>query len=205
MRRDDLKFPFHLILHPFDGFWDLKYEGKGRLRIALAILVLVVLTVILQRKFAGLLVNFNDPRYLNSLEDLTFTMLPFLLWCTANWAVSTLMDGEGKFLEIVTASGYALVPLVLIQLPMIYISRFMIMEETAFYYLLNTFAALWFVYLLFVGMMTIHGFTPGKTVLTMLLSVIVMGIIVFLGALVFSLLQQIYWFIINVYRELIFR
>ncbi len=59
--------------------------------------------------------------------------------------------------------------------------------------------------LLFVGSMTIHQYSAGKTVLTMFLSVIVMLIIVFLGTLVFSMMQQIYTFLVNVYREIIFR
>jgi uncharacterized membrane protein len=103
------------------------------------------------------------------------------------------------------ATGYALVPIILIYVPMTIISRFMAQEETAFYYLMTSIAFLWFILLLFVGTMTVHQYTAFKTVLTMALTVIVMGIIVFLGALVFSMLQQIYEFIVNVYREIIFR
>lgn len=205
MKQDYLKFPLHVIVHPFDGFWDMKYEQKGRLRVALAIVALLILAMILQKQFAGFLVNFNDPRRMNSLGEIVFVLFPFLLWCTANWSVTTLMGGEGKFRDIVMATSYALVPMVLIYPPLTLASRFMVQEETAFYYLLNTVAVLWFLGLLFVGIMTVHQYTPSKTVLTMILTVIVMGIIVFLGTLIFSMLQQIYEFIANIYRELIFR
>jgi hypothetical protein len=183
----------------------MKYEGKGRVNIALIILGLLVITVILQRQYAGFLVNFNDPRTLNSLNDLSFTVLPFFLFCVANWSVTTLMDGEGKFKEIVMASGYALLPLVLINLPLTFISRFLTQEETAFYYLINSFAAFWFLYLLFIGIMTVHQFTVAKTVVALLLTVIAMGIVVFLGMLAISMATQIYYFILNIYRELLFR
>ncbi|MNP82305.1 hypothetical protein D3C76_1809040 [compost metagenome] len=59
--------------------------------------------------------------------------------------------------------------------------------------------------LLFIGMMTVHQYTVIRTIITMVLTLIVMGIIVFLGALVFSMLQQLYEFGYNIYRELIFR
>ncbi|WP_274361294.1 Yip1 family protein [Paenibacillus thermotolerans] len=205
MKPEHYKFPFRVILHPFDGFWDLKYEGKGKVRIALIILALLVLNVILQRQFSGFLVNFNDPRNLNSLDDIQFTVLPFFLFCIANWSITTLMEGEGKFKEIVMATGYALLPLVIINIPLTYISRFMTQEETAFYYLLNSFAGTWFLFLLFVGIMTVHQYTAVKTVITLGLSVIAMGIVVFLGTLAFSMATQIYYFILNIYRELIFR
>jgi hypothetical protein len=205
VKQDFIKFPLHVIVHPFDGFWDMKYEGRGKVRVALAVLLLVVITMILQKQYAGFLVNFNDPRVLNSLNDLEFTVLPFFLWCISNWSITTLMEGEGKFKEIVMATAYALVPLILINLPMIVASRFMAQEETAFYYLFNSIAVIWFLYLLFVGIMTVHQYTAAKTVLTMILTVLVMGIIVFLGTLAYSLVQQIIWFVVDIYRELIFR
>lgn len=205
MKQEFLKFPFHLILHPFDGYSDIKFEGRGRMRVALTILALVVLTVVVQKQYAGFLVNFVDPRTLNSLEDIAFTVLPFFLFCVSNWAVTTLMEGEGKFREIVMAAAYALLPIALINLPMTFVSRFMTQEETAFYWLLNSFSGFWFLFLLFVGLMTVHQYTPAKTVWTLFLTVLVMGFIVFLGTLAMSLGMQIYWFIYDVYREILFR
>jgi hypothetical protein len=205
MKPEHYKFPFHVILHPFDGFWDMKYEGKGKARVAMIILALFVLSIILQRQFAGFLVNFNDPRELNSLDDIQFTVLPFFLFCLANWSITTLMEGEGKFKEIVMATGYALLPLALVNLPMTYISRFMTMEETSFYYLINYFAVIWFFYLLFVGIMTVHQYTATRTIFTLILTVIAMGIVVFLGSLMISMGMQMYYFVIDIYRELIFR
>ncbi|MEO3946632.1 YIP1 family protein [Gorillibacterium sp. CAU 1737] len=205
MLRDFVSFPLHLIVHPFDGFWDLKYEKRGKMKVALSIIFLTFLAIVVQKQFAGFLVNFNDPRQLNNLNELVYLVFPFFLWCIANWSVTTLLEGEGKFSEIVMASSYALVPMVLIYFPMTLFSRFMAQDETAFYYLLNSIAAIWFVLLLFVGIMTVHQYTASKTIVTMILSVIVMVIIVFLGALVFSMIQQIYEFIMNIYRELIFR
>ncbi|HEX7056901.1 MAG TPA: Yip1 family protein [Bacilli bacterium] len=205
MKHDLIKFPLHIIVHPFDGFWDLKYEGKGKARVALLIVLLMVLTVIVQKQYAGFLVNFVDPRALNSMDDLVYTVIAFLLFCIANWSVTTLMEGEGKFKEIVMATGYALLPLVLINLPMTFLSRIMTQEETPFYYLMNFLAAIWFIFLLFVGNMTVHQYTAAKTVFTLMLTVIAMGFIVFLWSLAFSLGMQIYWFIYDVYRELVFR
>ncbi|MEK5024173.1 MULTISPECIES: YIP1 family protein [unclassified Paenibacillus] len=205
MRQDFIKFPLHLIVHPFDSFWDMKYEGKGKIRVTLTILLLVVISMILKNQFAGFLVNYNDPRHLNSIIQLLTIVFPFFLWCLSNWAITTLMDGEGKFKEIMMATGYALVPIVIIYTPMIIASRFMAEEETAFYYLMMSISSIWFVALLFVGIMTVHQYTVLKTVVTMLLTVVVMGIVIFLGTLVLSMLQQIIEFFVNIYRELTFR
>src|SRR4029453_18789058 len=102
------KYSFHVLFHPFDGFWDLKYDNKGKLRVSLAILLLLTVATILQRQYSGFVVNFNNPTELNSVNELKYIVLPFVLWCVSNWSLTTLMDGEGKFREIITATGYAL-------------------------------------------------------------------------------------------------
>ena len=205
MKHEWIRFPFHILFHPYDGYWDLKYENKGRLSVAMAILLLMVIATSLMKQFAGFLVNFVDPRYLNTLDDLMFTVLPFFLFCVANWSVTTLMQGEGKFREIVISTAYALLPMILINIPMTFISRLMTNEETAFYWMMNSFGAIWFLYLLFVGNMTIHQYTVTKAVFTLILTVIAMGIIVFLGALALTISMDMYWFFYDIYRELIFR
>jgi len=201
----DAKYTLHVAFHPFDGFWDLKYENKGKLRIALAILFGVTVMMILKRQYAGYVVNFNYPLDLNSIDELKYIVLPFLLWCVANWSLTTLMDGEGKFKEIVIATGYAMLPLILIYLPNILLSNVISLREASFYHLLESVATLWFVWLLFIGTMTVHQYTVMKTITTMLLTIVVMGVIIFLGLLFFSLIQQIVAFVYTIYQELSLR
>lgn len=201
----DAKYTLHVAFHPFDGFWDLKYENKGKLRIALTILLCVTVMMILKRQYAGYVVNFNYPLDLNSIDELKYIVLPFLLWCVANWSLTTLMDGEGKFKEIVIATGYAMIPLILIYLPNLLLSNVISLRESPFYYLLESVAMLWFVWLLFIGTMTVHQYTVIKTIMTMFLTVVVMGVIIFLGLLFFSLIQQFVGFVYTIYQELSLR
>lgn len=201
----EAKYSIHVAFHPFDGFWDLKYEERGRLRIALAILMGVTLIMILKRQFSGYVVNFNHPLELNSVDELKYIVFPFLLWCIANWSLTTLMDGEGKFREIVIATGYAMMPLILVYVPNMLLSNVITLREAAFYYVMESVAVIWFLGLLFVGTMTVHQYTVLKTIWTMLLTVLVMGVIIFLGLLFVSLIQQFVSFVYTVYQELSLR
>lgn len=201
----DIKYTLHVAFHPFDGFWDLKYENKGKLRVALAILLGVTVMMILKRQYSGYVVNFNYPLDLNSINELKYIVFPFLLWCIANWSLTTLMDGEGKFKEIVIATGYAMLPLILLYLPNLLLSNVITLREASFYYLLESVATLWFVWLMFIGTMTVHQYTVMKTIVTMLLTIVVMGVIIFLGLLFFSLIQQIVGFVYTIYQELSLR
>ena len=115
------------------------------------------------------------------------------------------MDGEGKFIEIIIATGYAMLPLVMVNIPNILLSNVITLREASFYYLLDSFAFLWFLWLLFIGTMIVHQYTVTKTITTMLLTLVVMGIIIFLGLLFFNLIQQVISFIYTIYQELSLR
>lgn len=200
-----IRNPFYTLLHPFNGFWEMKYERKGRLSVAFGIVALLVVAMIVKRQLSGFVINFNNPDQLSTLNELKFILLPFLLWCIANWSLTTLMDGEGKFTEIMIATAYSLLPLVLIYFPQVLYSNVITADESSFYYLLDTIAMIWFIWLLFTGTMTVHQYSAGKTIVTMLLTLVMMGIIIFLGVLFFSMLQQMVNFASSIYREITFR
>ncbi len=194
-------------MHPFNGYWELKYEQNKKLNLILSfgILLMLILTNVLSSQYSGFLVNIYNPKYMNSLMEITYVLVPVLFWCAANWSLTTLMDGEGKFVDIFISTCFALLPLVIINFPWIWLSNVISMQETTFYYFFNSFAALWSLYLMFVGNMTVHQFTPSKTIVTMMLSLIAIGFMAFLCLLFFSLIQQIITFITILYQEITLR
>jgi len=207
LNRELVKYPFYLIVHPYNGYWDLKYERskKTNLILSFIILFLMVITNVLSSQYSGFLVNLYNPNDMNSLMEMLYVVVPVLFWSIANWSLTTLMDGEGKFVEIFTSTCFALVPMVIINFPWIWLSNVISIQETAFYYFSNSFAVLWFIYLLFVGNMTVHQYTPSKTIGTILLSLVAMGFMAFLCLLFFSLIQQIVSFISVIYQEIVMR
>ena len=118
-----LRYSLYLIFHPFDGFWDLKHEKRGNIKTALIIFAMVGVTFILRRQLTGFILNEVKLRELNVIVEILSIVVPFFLWCVANWCLTTLMDGEGSFKDIVITSAYALVPLVLINIPLIVFSN----------------------------------------------------------------------------------
>ena len=207
MSRDWIRFPLNLMVHPFESYWDLKYDRnrKFTLIISFCVLFLVAVTNILGSQYSGFLVHVYNPETMNSVMEIVYVIVPVLFWCVANWSLTTLMDGEGKFVEIFTSTCFALLPLVIIQFPWIWLSNLVSLQETAFYYLSNSVAVLWFVYLLFVGNMTVHQFSPSKTIGIMMLTLVAMGFMAFISLLFFSLVQQIVAFISVIYQELVMR
>ena len=163
--RDSLRYALHVITHPFDGFWDLIHEKRGTLAAAHTFLFLFLLVRILKL----ILTSFqfiNAPiQYLNILEQAASLALPFLVLCIANWAMTTLFEGKGRFRDIYMAMCYALVPYILIQLPMVIISNGLTFEEGSIFSVMLTVSVIWCAFLVFIGLMQVHDYGPGKTMI----------------------------------------
>lgn len=200
-----LRYGLHVIVHPFDGFWDLKHEKRGNIPAASVILGLVTLTYIFARQYTGFIFNARNLKDLNILIEAASILLPFTLWCSVNWALTTLMEGKGTPKDVFIASAYALVPLVLINVPATIISHFLTVQEGAFYYFFIVLALLWTAGLLFFGTMVTHDYDGKKTTWTILVMLVGIVIVLFLGLLFFTLIDKLIGFVTDIYSEIIFR
>lgn len=200
-----LGYGFHVITHPFDGFWDLKREHRGTLSAALTFAVLTVLMLVMQKQGTAFLFNMNRLEEVDMMVDIVTVGLLFILWCVSNWCLTSLMDGEGKMRDIAIFTGYSLLPLLLIQFPLILVSHVITAEEGTFYYVFSVFSYLWTIALLVLGTMITHQYSMKKTLATTLLTLLGMAIILFIGLLFFSVIQQFLTFIVTAYKEIRFR
>lgn len=190
---------------PFDGFWDMKREKKGDIRVSLVILALVVVTDILSKQFTAFLFNPDKFAPMDVVFEVNKILLVFLLFCVSNWSVTTLMQGEGTFKDIVMMTGYACLPLVIIPLPVAILSNLAAYSEQVYMNAALTVAYLWFFGLLLAGVMTIHQYTIGKMLGTVLVTIVAMLALVFICLLFFNLFSQLVGFVYSLYKELALR
>ena len=202
---EKLKYVFYVIFHPADGFWDLKREKRGSLPAALTFVALTVLTLGIEKLNTAFLFNDNRISEVNVMVDVITVLLVFTLWCVANWCTTSLMDGKGRMKDIFTAIGYALFPIILIRLPLVLVSFCITAEEGAFYYIFGFISYAWTAVLIFMGTMMTHEYSLGKTVFTCIITILGMGIILFIGLLFFNVISEIIVFVSTIYKEVRFR
>ncbi|HWT76826.1 MAG TPA: Yip1 family protein [Mobilitalea sp.] len=200
-----LRYSLYVITHPLDGFWDLTHEKRGSIAAANIIIFMALLTTVYKLQFTSFLFNKIIWEYEKVTIDILGFIMPIMLGCIANWALTTLFDGKGTMKQIYMAIGYALTPYVIIQLPMIFISNLMTVEEGAFYYYINTFSELWCGLLIISAVMMIHDYSLGKTLLTIIATIAGMILIVFILLLFFSLVTDAFAYFISLYKEIAFR
>ena len=200
-----LKYGTYVIFHPLDGFWDLVHEKRGSLLAAHTWLFLFLLTYVMRLMLTNFQFISAPLQYINIYEQCGSLLFPFLILCLSNWALSTLFDGKGRFKDIYMAMCYALVPYVLIQLPMILISHMISFDEAAYYSVLSSVSVIWCVFLAFVGLMQVHDYSPGKNLIFLFATVFGALVILFLILVFFSLLSDAVGFFVSLYREIVFR
>ena len=202
---DSLRYGLHVITHPFDGFWDLIHEKRGTLAAAHTFLLLFLVTRVLKLMLTSFQFISVPIQYINVFEQMASLAFPFIILCLANWAMTTLFDGKGRFRDIYMAMCYALVPYILIQLPLVLLSHLISFDEYAYYTVLASISVIWCAALAFIGLMEVHDYSAGKTVVFLIATVIGAMIILFLMLVFFSLLSDAVGYFVSLYREIVFR
>ena len=202
--KEEILYAFHVIFHPFDGFWDLKHEKRGSVRGAIFWLCLALVSVCYQS--VGRAYVFN-PRasYTSMFGSLLSLLVPVALWVIGNWCLTTLFEGEGSMKDIFIATCYCAVPLVLLLIPATAITNILTLSEATIYEMLVSIAWVWVGLLLFFGTMVTHDYPIGKNVLTCIGTIIAMGVIIFCVLLFSTLIMKIVSFITGIVVELSYR
>jgi hypothetical protein len=200
-----LRYSLYTAVHPLDGFWDLTHEKRGSVAAANIIVALAVLVEILRLTLTSFQFVTVNMEYFNAVIVMLRILLPILLWVVANWSLTTLMDGKGRMRDIYMAIAYALAPSVIINAVMIILSRLITFDEGAVYWVLAGFSALWTAILILAGMMMIHDYSLTKTVLSSLLTIVGMGVMVFIFVVFFSLISDAAAYFVSLYKEILFR
>ena len=177
--RASLRYALYVITHPFDGFWDLNRENKGTLAAANTFLALFLITRVLKILCTSFQFFESAAQHINVFEEMGSLLLPFLILCLANWAM--------------------------IQLPMILVSHMLTFEEGSLYSVMLVFSVIWSVFLVFVGLMEIHDYGPGKTFIFIIVTIVGAAVIIFLVLVFFSLLSDAVGFFVSLYREAAYR
>ena len=103
------------------------------------------------------------------------------------------------------ATAYALVPYTICQIPIIILTNLLSAQEASIVTVLNIVALAWSAFLIFCGMLTIHQYNGGQTILTIIVTVVGMFLVLFLVVLLYNLLQQLIIFVISLYNEIVIR
>ena len=196
---------FYSMAHPMSGYYEIRHENKGSVLLAVIIVFLFGVSFSVNRQYASFIVNDTNPLSINSIMEVLSVIALFLLFCIGNWSITCLLDGEGRLVDILTVTGYSMLPMVLAFTPLTMFSYLIAENEEAFYYVLMGLSILYFIILEIIGIMIVHNFSVGKTITIIIGTILAMFVILFLILLLYSIVQQIIGFFGGIYDEFMLR
>lgn len=199
------KYAFYTVNHPADGYYEIRHRERGSVAIAIVLVILFSFSFSMNRILASFIVNDVDPLDVNALTELIAVLLLYFLFCVGNWSITCLMEGEGRLKDIAIAIGYAMIPMIVCMNLGTVVSQFVAQNEEAFYFMIIGIGIDYGLFMMLIGIMEIHNYTLGKTLVTIFLTFIAMFIIIFVTLLFVDLINQVYSFFYSIYQELIFR
>lgn len=198
----DFKYLIHVIFHPFDGFYEVRFRGMGNyLLVALLFLASGILNVV-SYQYTGFILN-NNPMYsMNSLTIFIFGLFPYLLFAISNWSMTAIFEGSGKFLDILTVLAYALFPKMLTDIVYIIGSNFVTADEAIILTAIQMIGVVWFCFLVFSGLCVIHEYGAGRNLAMIIATFVAAIVIIFLATLYITLVEKALGFFTDFTTEL---
>lgn len=198
-----LKYSKYVLLHPFKAFYDIKHEKKASIASATVILLVLVAVNTMQAASTAYLFNTTEFGSLSLFKEFITVFVIAILFCSANWALTTLMDGEGTFKQIYIMTAYSVTPLIITKILSWGIGHFLSIDEAAFLSVIGLIGVAFTAFLLFCGTIVTHQYTLTKNLFAWILTVAAIAAILFLVMIGVQMIDWVITFIKTFGKEII--
>ncbi len=204
-KRGKISYLFYTIIHPFDGYSEMRYNQKGSTHIANILVFFWFMTEAIKFNYRGFIFNSNEPEDFSIFALIITTAGLAFMFCLSNWLFSTFFEGKGNFKNVWINFAYALVPMLFTSLIEVVLSNLLTLDESFFITYIGLFGTVYTLFLMFVGNGELHQYSFKKNILSVLASVVGVLIIMFVVFLLFNLFMQIKDFLSSVFAEIFYR
>lgn len=142
------------------------------------------------------------PQDANLLYEAGILLVPFLTWVLCSYAILSIMSGETKLTENLTACSYCLVPYIVLTPLLTILSHIVSTGEAALFNTLSTIVLIWVLLLLFIALKSLNDIHLGRALFITLLSLLLMLILAAAAMLVVALISQVINFLMEIVREI---
>ncbi len=193
------------IFHPMEGFYEIRFRGKGSLLLAAILLAFYGIVECAAYQYTGFILNLNNVHEMNSISIFLSHVMVVILLCVSNWTVTTLFNGKGNMASIFMVVCYSLFPYSLIRLLVVFLSNFIIQDEAMIVNMISGIGVVWLVFLVVAGLCVIHEYGLFQNLASLVVTAIAAFMIVFLMVLFLTLEEKMFGFIQDVFKEFVRR
>lgn len=189
--------------HPMDNYYEIRKYRQGSVVAATVIYALFFLDFMAFKTLKGFVyqtVSVEDMD-IGSIVLGFFILLGLFIIC--NYLVTSINDGDGTFKQIYMIPAYGLMPAMISLLIVTVVSYVLTYNEAFLLTIVLIIGITWSVITIFLGLQTVHDYTFGETVKSILLTVVFMIIVAVIGIIISIMWDSLYSFLAAVGKEMI--
>lgn len=198
-----LKLILIVIFHPLQ-FFDVVKLNRDRFRLLPVILIL--LSTLITRFASIYLINFSMAGRrsvdTNIVFEIFIIIVPLLTFMISNYALTSILGGECKPTELLTAGTYSLIPYIIFTPVLTAVSYLFSVTDKGLYSSLSIAVVVWIIILIFIGVKRLNDLSIKSFLLVLLLTFAGMVLILAIFLLVFALISQVVLFVDEFSKEL---
>lgn len=199
----DIRYALRTPRHPMDCYYEIRRHRQGSVLSAAVIYILFFIDFMAYKTAKGFIyqtVKVEDMD-IGSFVLGFFVLLGLFIIC--NYLVTSINDGDGTFRQIFMIPAYGLMPAMIALLVVTCVSYGLTYNESFLLTLVLLIGIVWSIITVFIGLQTVHDYTFGETIKSILLTVVFMVIVAVIGVIISIMWNSLYTFLISVGKEMI--
>lgn len=195
-------FAYNVLVHPMDCMEAIRYNKK---RINMVVPFIIFIAAYVVRVAYIYIVHYplasielTDANII--FEGVKLFIVP-VTWIPAAFMVTSISDGETKMKEIFFATSLSLVPYIVINTPLMFLSNVLSKTQQSWYGVFSAAAFIWMFIILFLGLWILNGYSFGKTIKCVIIIAFVIILLWIVCLLCYVLVARLFQFAGGVYEE----
>lgn len=197
-----IMYSLYTLLHPIDTLEGIRYN---RTRINMAVPFILFITAYVVRMAYLFVVHFPlasiELEDVNPVFELVKLWIVPVSWIPASFMATSISGGESKMKEIAFASSLSLVPFIVINTPLMFLSKILSKSQQSWYGIFSVLAYLGMFLIMLLTMMILNNYTLKKTIGMMFVSAFLMLVLWLVILLCYILTGRMIQFVIGLVQE----
>lgn len=195
-------YSFKIPKHPIDKYYNIRMKRKGSGLGATILYALFFLIYMLYKTSKGFIYQFVkiEDMDINALVLGFFTLLGLFIIC--NFLVTSIKDGDGTLKQVYMIPAYGLIPLMVSMATITVVSYFMTQNESFLLTIILYIGIIWSVVIIFLGFQTVHDYTTGTTIVSLIITAVFIIIAVIIALIIIIMWEQLWQFLYSVGKEI---
>ncbi|REE69551.1 Yip1-like protein [Paenibacillus taihuensis] len=200
---NQLKYSWKVLLHPIDGYYELQYQGKGSILSASILFAAFYVCEIAVKALTSFIFNLSGLKGTSPLQLLVYTAVPLFIWMLSNYLVGAITNGQGSFKSLYISTAYALLPYIILSIPLALLSNALTDAEHSIYSFFHFVIMAWVVVMFYLQVKETQGYEIFEALKNILLVLFAAVLIVVFAVALYGICLQSYSFLIEFFREVL--